>query len=125
VRLAERQETPADRKAVAGGDHVIPFNSVKDVLDWTKDVISMEEEDDEFFIIGGGEIFHQFYPHVDRLYVTHIDHDFEGKTQWDGFKWSDWRLVSSEKGPNNDENPYDYWFSVYERGGNIDAPRLR
>jgi dihydrofolate reductase len=84
-----------------------------------------QEADEEVMVIGGGEIFHQFYPHVDRLYVTHIDHDFEGETQWTGFKWSDWRLVHNEKGPKNEENPYDYWFSVYERGGNTDAPRLR
>lgn len=115
--LPQRTNIVLTRDVNWEADNVVTFNSVKDVLDWTKDVICMEQEDDEFFIIGGGDIFHQFYPNTDRLYVTHIDHDFEGQTQWTGFKWSEWRLVHSEKGPKNEENPYDYWFSVYEREG--------
>lgn len=72
----------------------------------------------EAFVIGGREIFQAFYPYADRFYVTHIDHEFEGDTQWLEFSWDDWEQVSSEKGPKNEKNPYDYWFAVYERRKN-------
>jgi dihydrofolate reductase len=69
----------------------------------------------EFFVIGGKEIYQQFYSHADRLYVTHIDHEFDGDTQWSEFSWDDWELNSSQKGIQNEKNPYSYYFTIYER----------
>lgn len=32
----------------------------------------------EVFVIGGGEIYEQFFPYIDRIYVTSIDGDYKG-----------------------------------------------
>lgn len=51
----------------------------------------------ELFVIGGSEVYRQFLPLADRLYLTKIDQEFTG----DAFfpKWSDeeFETVSSEK----------------------------
>ncbi len=33
---------------------------------------------EEIFIIGGGEIFKQMMPYVDKMYITSIEESFEG-----------------------------------------------
>ncbi|WP_175639572.1 dihydrofolate reductase [Metabacillus schmidteae] len=70
---------------------------------------------DELFVIGGAEIFKEILPVSDRLYITEIDHEFEGDTYFPDRKHSEWKKVSDEKGIKDEKNPYDYHFVVYER----------
>jgi dihydrofolate reductase len=36
--------------------------------------------EDEVFIVGGAEIYRQALPLTDSIYLTIIDHDFDGDT---------------------------------------------
>jgi dihydrofolate reductase len=72
-----------------------------------------EEKKEEVFVIGGAELFKATFSNADRLYITMIEH--EGDTFFPEFKESDWKLVSQEKGPKDEKNPYDYSFNIYER----------
>jgi dihydrofolate reductase len=74
-----------------------------------------EEKKEEVFVIGGAELFKATFSNTDRLYITMIEHEFEGDTFFPEFKESDWKLVSQEKGPKDEKNPYDYSFNIYER----------
>ncbi|QQZ11102.1 dihydrofolate reductase [Heyndrickxia vini] len=85
------------------------FQSKHQLLKWA------DQQDEEVFITGGAEIFGLLMDTVDRLYVTKIFANIEGDTYFPIIDWSEWELVSSEKGPTNEENPYDYEFQVYER----------
>ncbi|WP_027409773.1 type 3 dihydrofolate reductase [Anoxybacteroides tepidamans] len=73
------------------------------------------ERNDEIFVIGGAELFEAVLPVADRLYITKIEAQFPGDTFFPPFQEADWCLVSSEKGPKDEKNPYDYAFLVYER----------
>ncbi|MCL6585986.1 MAG: dihydrofolate reductase [Anoxybacillus sp.] len=73
------------------------------------------ERKEEVFVIGGAEIFQATLPFADRLYITKIDAHFPGDKFFPPFSETDWRLVSSTKGPKDEKNPYDYTFLVYER----------
>lgn len=42
------------------------------------DTISILSNNDEVFIIGGAEIYKQFYPHCDKLYITYVNDTYEG-----------------------------------------------
>jgi len=53
-------------------DGVSIFNTVDDALRYAKSL------SDESFIIGGGEIYKQTLPQIDRLYLTLIDDEKEG-----------------------------------------------
>lgn len=74
-----------------------------------------QEKKEEVFVIGGAELFKATFPNADRLYITMIEHEFEGNTFFPEFKESDWNLISQEKGPKDEKNPYDYFFNIYER----------
>ncbi len=64
---------------------------------------------------GGEQIYELFMPYVKTMYITKIDEEFEGDTFFPEVDLTDWKEVSVEKGPKNEENPYDYYFHVYER----------
>ena len=85
------------------------FHSKDDVLEWAN------HEETEVFINGGSEIYNLFQDDADRLYVTMIEHAFEGDTYFPAIDWDQWNLKSSEKGKRDERNPYDFEFKVYER----------
>lgn len=71
--------------------------------------------DEELFVIGGSRIFEQVMDIADRMYITYIDHAFEGDTNFPIFTMDDWSLTSKVDGEKNDKNPYDYYFFQYDR----------
>ncbi|MED1205373.1 dihydrofolate reductase [Heyndrickxia acidicola] len=93
-------------------EECLVLHTKNDLLAWA------EETRQEVFITGGAEIFGLFISEADRLYVTKIEETFEGDTYFPILDWTDWTLISNEKGTRNAENPYDYFFQVYERVSN-------
>ncbi len=79
------------------------------------DQIEDHGKDQEVFIIGGAEIFSAGFAIAHRLYITHIEAEFEGNTYFPPFDENEWELVSSEQGVQDEKNPYLYFFKVYER----------
>lgn len=67
------------------------------------------------FVIGGAELIQEFLPTSEFLYVTMIDHDFEGDTFIGDIKWSKWEQVYRIKGIKDQKNPYDYYFTKFRR----------
>lgn len=92
---------------------VLLYNNVKGALNHLSD-------NDEVFIIGGGKIFEETLPVMNRLYVTivktavedadvffpHIDH-------------SHWKLAWEEAHIADEKNKYDYTFQRWERVNEI------
>lgn len=70
---------------------------------------------EEVFVIGGAQVFSYFLPVADRLYITEIDHVFEGDTYFPQYDVDKWRLVSEREGQINEENHYAHRYLVYER----------
>lgn len=80
------------------------------------EAIAAVQNEAEAFIIGGGMVYRQFEPLVDRLYITHIDQSFpEADTFFPEIKADNWQLISSEPHPADDKNPYPYTFAIYSR----------
>jgi dihydrofolate reductase len=72
---------------------------------------------DEAFIIGGGEIYRQALPVVDRLHLTRVHAAVDGDAHFPAFDASDWRLTASERHAADEKNEFPYSFEVYERVG--------
>lgn len=70
-------------------------------------------KDKNSFIIGGSQIYREFFPYADRLYITLINEDFAGDSFFPVIEPQIWRLISQTKGVRNEHNPYDYSFLVY------------
>lgn len=73
------------------------------------------EPNKEWFVIGGEEIFQQVLPFTDRIYMTYIDHEFEGDTFFPKLKEAEWKTTKKTKGIKDERNRYDYYFMQYDR----------
>jgi dihydrofolate reductase len=71
--------------------------------------------DDEVFFIGGGEIYRQVLPEVDRIYMTAVRADIAGDTFFPDMDHSDWRLVETVQGQVDERNEYQHAFLTYDR----------
>ena len=71
---------------------------------------------EEVMIIGGGNIYQQFLPMADRLYLTFIDLEVEGDTQFPD--WNDdsvWIEVEKLRNEPDGKNIYSYEFVILEK----------
>lgn len=84
-----------------------------DIESWREHIEGDGSE--EMFVIGGGKIYEYFMPYVSRLYVTYIDHEFEGDAFFPEYGTDEWRLADGKQGIKDEKNPYDYYFRIYER----------
>ncbi len=75
-----------------------------------EEAITLVSEVEEIMIIGGGNLYSQALPHADKLYLTFIDLDVDGDTQFP--KYEDLKLteIKREKHLKDEKNPYDYQF---------------
>jgi dihydrofolate reductase len=80
-----------------------------------QEAIDLTNGEEEVFVIGGAEIFKQILPVSDRLYITQIEHDFDGDTFFPNINYAEWKIISKEKGIKDEKNPYDFYYVVYER----------
>jgi len=71
----------------------------------------------EIVVIGGAALCRDAMPLTHRLYLTTIDHAFEGDTWLDSFSWDHWQVISSEqRDPHTTDGlAVTYW--VLERAG--------
>lgn len=78
--------------------------------------LAKDNGETEAFIIGGGTLYEQSMPLIDRLYLTEVDTEVEGGAIFfPEIDENDWALLSSEAHPADDKNPYAYTFKVLER----------
>lgn len=70
---------------------------------------------EDAFVIGGADIFRQALPLVERMYITEINHVFPCDVFFPELNMSEWREVERRQGMKDEKNPYEYWFTVYER----------
>ena len=69
----------------------------------------------EVMVIGGGAIYQHCLPAADRLYITHIDAEIAGDTQFPLYDENVWKKVSSEKRLADEKNKYILDFCIYEK----------
>lgn len=63
---------------------------------------------EEVFVIGGGEIYNASLKHLNRIYLTVIDQDFEGDTKFPEFSLTDFQLTHDSPRPG-------FTFRTYEK----------
>ncbi len=68
----------------------------------------------EVIVFGGAEVFRQFLPLAERIYLTQIDADVGGDTYFD-FTGTDWRVLENVAHPADERHPYPFSFVTLER----------
>ena len=69
----------------------------------------------EVMVIGGAQIYKEFLPKANRMYLTIIDADFQGDTYFPKYDVTEWEETAYEEHEKDTENPYDYTFITLER----------
>lgn len=93
--------------------HVVISDQPDDCFEGCEMVASIEEaiekvkDEKEAFIIGGGMIYKQFYPLVNKLYLTVVHQDFEADVFFPEVDYSKWKQESREDF-HDEKNGFDY-----------------
>ena len=67
---------------------------------------------EEIMIIGGASVCAEAMPLVQQLYLTVIDHEFEGDRWLKSFNWQDWDVVSTDEHDETAEGGYRFTYYV-------------
>lgn len=80
-----------------------------------EEAIKLAGEDEEIFIIGGAQIYREALAVADRMYITHVEHDYAGDTTFPEIDFSQWRLSNEERHERGEEYEYPFAFRTYDR----------
>ena len=69
----------------------------------------------EIMIIGGGEIYRQFLPRAERIYLTRVQADIDGDAFFPELAADEWHETSSEYHPADESNEFDIAFTTLDR----------
>lgn len=77
--------------------HYVP--SIEAGIEKAQDFVGEQVGDEapEIFITGGGEIYRQSLPMVQRLYLTIVHRDYDGDTAFQAFDWNDWTIKHEQR----------------------------
>lgn len=50
----------------------------------------------EIMVIGGAGLCREAMPKTQKVYLTHIDHEYDGDIWFDSFDWNDWKEMSRQ-----------------------------
>jgi len=70
---------------------------------------------EELMIIGGGEIYRQFLPMTDRIYLTRVQAEIVGDTRFPELDMAVWTVVTAEEFPAGDEREFGFTIEVLDR----------
>ena len=82
-------------------------SSVDEALDLVADA-------DEVMVIGGGQVYRDFLPSADRLYLTRVQAEVDGDTYFPEITETEWLLVSTEHHAADDRHDYAFDLMVFE-----------
>ncbi|RZT21832.1 dihydrofolate reductase [Fictibacillus sp. BK138] len=106
-------------KPLPGRENIVVTRDQSYVAEGTTIVHSVDEvlkmNAEEICVIGGSEIFKQFLPVADRLYITEIHHTFDADTFFPELNDDEWNEVSRTTGIVDEKNKYPHDFVVYEK----------
>lgn len=110
-------------KPLAGRKNIVVTNNP----DWKADgAIGVQKIEDAIFvaqatdakeimIIGGGEIYKQFFQKAKRIYMTRVEAEPEADTFFPAINPKEWELVSQKNHEADEKNAFNYSFQIWER----------
>jgi len=109
--LPKRTNIVVTRNPFFVASNCLVAGSLQEAID-----LARNNGEDEAFIIGGGTIYEQAMPLIDRLYLTEVDTAVEtGEVFFPAVDPAVWFEVSSEAHQPDEKNPHAYTFKVLER----------
>ena len=79
-----------------------------------EEALRLAGDEPEIIVFGGAEVFRQFLPQADRIYLTQVDADVGGDTFFD-FGGTEWRVLESTHHPADERHAHAFSFVTLER----------
>ncbi|MFW6371631.1 MAG: dihydrofolate reductase [Bacteroidota bacterium] len=82
--------------------HIVITDSMEDNFEGCEMVYSLDQaidkvkNEEEAFVIGGGQVYRQFYPLAGKLYLTLVHKSFEADTFFPEIDFNEWQEVERE-----------------------------
>lgn len=73
------------------------------------------DSDEENFVIGGATIYRLLMPYCKKMYITEINQSFDADVYFPEINMNEWKVTNREKGPEDEEFPYEYEYVTYEK----------
>jgi dihydrofolate reductase len=105
---------PNRRNVVLTRHNMLEIPGVE-VVHSVEEVLALDDGLDDLFVLGGENVYRQFLPLADRLYITEIDYKTEGDTFFPEWDRDAFRLLSMQEGVLDEKNTLPHTFYVYER----------
>ena len=86
-----------------------------DVVNDIETALQLANSAEEVFICGGAEIYQQFLPLTERIYLTELDVNPDGDTVFPELPLEDFETIDTRKCKDN----VDYLFSILQRCGSL------
>lgn len=80
-----------------------------------EEVKKVTSENELIYIIGGGEIYHQFLPYADTIELTRVHTSVEGDAFFPKLNPEEWQLTNSAFHPKDEKHKFDFTFETYTR----------
>tara|TARA_B110000037_G_scaffold60719_1_gene74408 strand:- start:3094 stop:3603 length:510 start_codon:yes stop_codon:yes gene_type:complete len=110
--LKNRNNVIITRNKSYKAEGCLVVNSIEESLESLRNV-----ENKEVFVIGGGEIYKKFLEKglIDRMYITHIDEQFDGDTFFPEINYDSWQSSEFLNHKKDESNPYNFKIMVYNK----------
>ncbi len=105
--LPGRENVIISRNKNYAVDGCIVVHSIEDALTLLADY-------EEIMIIGGGFLYSQIIEQADKLYLTYIDLEIDGDTQFPEFEHLNLIEMNRAKHQKDEKNSYNYQFVDYQ-----------
>ncbi len=84
------------------------IHDIQDAMDMFKN--------EELMVMGGAEVYALAAPFAEKLYITQIEHTFEGDAWFPKMNMGDWTQQHLENHAPDEKNKHAYQFEIYTRG---------
>lgn len=73
------------------------------------------DESNETMVMGGADIYYQYLPRADRMYLTLVELEVAGDAHFPAYVPDEWDLVEVTRFDADEKNPYPYQFLTFDR----------
>ena len=73
------------------------------------------DSEDEVCVIGGAKIYELLMPYAKKMYITKINHVYDGDIFFPDIDEAEWKIVKREIGIKDEKNNLDYEYIDYAR----------
>lgn len=102
---------------------VLIEHNLNDALESAREAVG---DKGEAMVVGGANVYFQFLPRADRMYLTLVHGQFEGDAWFPAYDRRDWGVIHEEHHPADEQNSTAYSFITLQRrhSHERDAPKV-